>query len=132
VSQTADPVGYNTDYLLRGERTNANVGDDTRREFTRLLSAAVTNGSLAADDRAYMTRVVATQSGLAPAEADARISTAIAQTKAATDRARKTGVLIGFLTAASLALGAAAAWWGAGVGGRHRDDNFDASHLTRW
>jgi hypothetical protein len=31
-----------------------------------------------------------------------------------------------------MVLGVAAAWWGAGMGGRHRDENFDASHLTRW
>jgi hypothetical protein len=45
---------------------------------------------------------------------------------------RKAGIILAFLTAASMALGAAAAWWGASVGGRHRDGNFDASHLTRW
>jgi hypothetical protein len=31
-----------------------------------------------------------------------------------------------------MVLGAAAAWWGTGVGGRHRDEKFDASHLARW
>jgi hypothetical protein len=30
------------------------------------------------------------------------------------------------------ALGAAAAWWGASMGGRHRDENTDLSTYMRW
>jgi hypothetical protein len=50
----------------------------------------------------------------------------------AAETARKAGIILAFLTAAAMVLGVAAAWWGAGMGGRHRDENFDASHLTRW
>ena len=56
----------------------------------------------------------------------------VEKAKATAETARKGGILLAFLTAASMVLGAGAAWWGAGVGGRHRDDKFDASHLTRW
>jgi hypothetical protein len=38
-------------------------------------------------------------------------------------------VLITFLTAASLAVGAAACWWAATIGGRHRDQAADFSHI---
>jgi hypothetical protein len=54
------------------------------------------------------------------------------KTREATETARKAGIILAFLTAATMVLGVAAAWWGAGMGGRHRDENFDASHLTRW
>jgi hypothetical protein len=132
--QVADPIAYSADMLLRSERA-APTGIDTeatRREVTRALSASIANGTLAADDRAYLDRVVVAQSGLPAADADRRVNEAVAQAKAGADRARKTGILIGFLTAASLVLGAAAAWWGASVGGRHRDENYDVSHWTRW
>ena len=60
------------------------------------------------------------------------MKTSADKVRATTETARKGGILLAFLTAATMVLGAAAAWWGAGVGGRHRDENFDASHLTRW
>ena len=46
---------------------------------------------------------------------------AVRITKDAADKARKTAVATGFLTAASLLLSLAAAWWGAQRGGHHRD-----------
>jgi len=45
----------------------------------------------------------------------------VAQSRQAARRARASSVIIGFMTAASLAAGAAAAWFAAGIGGRHRD-----------
>ena len=47
---------------------------------------------------------------------------AIVQVKDAANRARKAAVVLGFVTAATLLLGAAAAWWGATMGGKHRDE----------
>ncbi|MFX8895302.1 hypothetical protein ABTM96_19410, partial [Acinetobacter baumannii] len=41
----------------------------------------------------------------------------------AADRARRAAALGGFLTAASVVIGFAAAWWGAIRGGHHRDNN---------
>jgi hypothetical protein len=40
--------------------------------------------------------------------------------------------MVAFLTAVSLALGAAAAWTAAALGGRHRDEGVDASDMFRW
>jgi hypothetical protein len=42
--------------------------------------------------------------------------------KEALDRARRVGILLGFLTGATLLVGAATAWWAAKVGGRHREE----------
>jgi nucleoid DNA-binding protein len=104
----------------------------TRQEVSRILLTGVADGSLSSDDRAYLVRVVAARAGLSQADAEKRVDALTEQLKTAADKARKAGILLAFLTAASLVLGAAAAWWGAGVGGRHRDEKFDASHLTRW
>ncbi|WP_210234897.1 hypothetical protein [Methylocystis sp. B8] len=84
-------------------------------------------------------RVVAGRANLTQADAEKRVDALSEQMKTSADNVRaanettsKGGILFAFLTAASMVLGAAAAWWGAGVGGRHRDEQFDASHLTRW
>ncbi|QGM99605.1 hypothetical protein F7D14_07265 [Methylocystis parvus] len=141
VAAREEPIGAQN--ALRGEGTGS-TGDDgtmeaTRQEISRLLSAAAANASLSDGDRAYLVRIVAARTNLAQADAEARVDvlseqmkTSAAKVRATTEAARKGGVLLAFLTAATMVLGAAAAWWGAGVGGRHRDENFDASHLTRW
>jgi hypothetical protein len=138
VAPNADPIGYSVDNLLRDDGS-ASAGNGPRQEVTRILSAAAAIGSLSSDDRTYLVRVVAARTGLAQADAGKRVDAISAQMKAeadkareATETARKAGIILAFLTAAAMVLGVAAAWWGAGMGGRHRDENFDASHLTRW
>jgi hypothetical protein len=42
--------------------------------------------------------------------------------RTAANRARRSGVIIGFMTATALLAGAAAAWLAGLAGGRHRDD----------
>jgi hypothetical protein len=76
---------------------------------------------IAPDDRTYLTRLVAARTGLAPPDAERRVADVLAKSRQAARRARATSVIIGFMTAASLAAGAAAAWFAAGIGGSHRD-----------
>ena len=143
VAPNADPIGYSVDNLLRGDGSasagNGGTMETSRQEVSRILSAAAANGSLSSDDRTYLVRVVAARTGLAQADAGKRVDAICAQMKAEADKAReaaetarKAGIILAFLTAATMVLGVAAAWWGAGMGGRHCDENFDASHLTRW
>jgi hypothetical protein len=135
-----DAMGYEAEALLRSEGAPmSGSADAPRQEVARILMKGVADGSLNADDRAYLARMVSARAGLKQADAEKRIeaiadqiATSTAKERAATETARKAGILLAFLTAASMVVGAAAAWWGAGVGGRHRDENFDASHLTRW
>jgi hypothetical protein len=115
----------------------ASMGDGgateaSRQEVSRILLTGAADGSLSGDDHAYLVRIVAARAGLSQADAEKRVDALSEHLKTTADKARKAGILLAFLTAASLVLGAAAAWWGAGVGGRHRDEKFDASHLTRW
>ena len=121
--------GQGADKVSMGE---SGPTEASRQEVSRILLTGVADGSLSSDDRAYLVRVVAARAGLSQADAEKRVDALSEQLKTAADKARKAGILLAFLTAASLVLGAAAAWWGAGVGGRHRDEKFDASHLTRW
>jgi nucleoid DNA-binding protein len=126
----AESHAQGVERTLMGEGGGAT--EASRQEVSRILLSGAADGSLSSDDHAYLVRVVAAHTGLSQADAEKRVDALIEQMKATTDKARKAGILLAFLTAATLVVGAAAAWWGAGVGGRHRDEKFDASHLTRW
>lgn len=130
-----DPIGYTVDSMFRPTGQPAAGGGDSeaaKREVARILATGTAGRPIAADDKAYVSRLVAARTGLSQAEAERRVDDALAKAKRAADVARKTGVVSGFLLAAALLAAAAAAWWGAVTGGRHRDQGTDFSHLTRW
>ena len=103
-----------------------------RAEVGRLFAFGTVKGELSADNKAHLARVVANRTGMSQAEAEQRVTQVLADAKAAADKARKAGVILGFLTAAMLLIGAAAAAWAATLGGRHRDQGTDHSAFWRW
>jgi hypothetical protein len=127
-----DPNAYFSDLLFRspsGATPAAGTLQDYRGEALRILANGAAAGEVSADDRTYLAQLVASNTGLPADQAQARVDqvmTAIddAKTKAAdaAEAARKTAVLAAFLTAASLLVSAAGAWWAASKGGRHRDE----------
>ncbi len=136
-------VGSTTEYaidtLVRTETQTTPVDEATRDQIGRVLIRAATDGQLSAQDRTYLVRMIAARAGIETTEVERRIDAFSTQTKATLERARlaaesarRLGVLIAFLTAASLAVAAAGAWWGASLGGKHRDENIDLSHLMHW
>lgn len=135
----ANTSEYAIDTIIRSSSQAAPIDDATRQQIGRVLIRAAADGQLSEDDRTYLTRTVAGRAGIEPAEVERRIAVVSAQAKATLDRtraaaesARRFGILIAFLTAASLAVAAAAAWWGASLGGKHRDENTDFSKLMHW
>ncbi|HEY7750165.1 MAG TPA: hypothetical protein VH933_16000 [Aestuariivirgaceae bacterium] len=143
VADEANPNAYWTDVLLRpgapaaATTTAAPVAtSEARLEAQRIMSSRITEGKLPDEDRAYLTRRVMDATGLSEADAAARVDAAVtglsqakAQAQRLAERARKFSVLLTFITAASLAIAAAASWWAAVIGGRHRDQAKDFSHL---
>jgi hypothetical protein len=124
-------ITYEIDRLFRSDRRPVE-GDMTyiRAEAGRILLAATGRRGITPDDKAYLARLVATTTGIAPADAERRVNDAIIGATTAVQRARRSAVILGFATAVALLLGAAVAWYAAGVGGRHRDDV--APSLARW
>jgi hypothetical protein len=112
---------YELDRLFRSERRPDTVDPEARAEAGRILMRGLGRSGLTAEDRTYLTRLVAARTGLSPGDADRRISQVREDARRAARRARAMAVIVGFMTAASLAAGAAAAWFAAGIGGRHRD-----------
>jgi hypothetical protein len=126
----ADPNAYFVDTLFRSETPSADTGiarDEAGRIFAQ---AALGDGTVADEDRAYLTNVVAANTGLAPEEAQARVDQVIANVEAARQEAieaarvaRNTAIIAAFLLAASSLVSAIGAYWAAQKGGNHRDKN---------
>ena len=120
---TGEPlIVYELDRLFRTERRPPD-GDLTysRAEAGRILLAATGRQGISPDDRAYLVRLVASRTGIAPPDAERRVETAITGATTALQKARRSAVILGFSTAVSLLVGAAAAWYTSCVGGRYRD-----------
>lgn len=111
---------------------NAATPNPRQTELSNILGTALTSGTFNDEDRTYAANVIAQETGLTAAEAEARLDQVYAEAKAAADEARQYAVLLAFLTAASLLVGALAAWYAAVMGGDHRDKGTNFSHLARW
>lgn len=126
-----DANAYLVDAMFRpGPNVTATTADPTavRDEAGRILLQGAING-VSEPDRAYLAQMVAQNAGVTPEEASSRVTAATtaidnakAEAAAAAETARKTGVLGAFLTAASLLISAAGAFWAAQMGGNHRDE----------
>jgi len=85
---------------------------------------------VADSDRSYLATLVAQRTGLPQAEAERRVNETISEatraTREAADKARRAAVLGGLVTAISLLVSLAAAWWAAQKGGNHRDNRLPA------
>src|SRR5208283_2956421 len=125
------PADRYVDLLLRSEGAKAaNISDATRGFVSRLV-AENPSGDFTNEDKSYLTNVVASNTGASQAAATDRVSRVSSEMKADADKTRKVTVYLAFLTAATLAVGAATAWGATRVGGRHRDENFDLGHIVR-
>ena len=111
-----------SDQLFR--TTNANqppVTAETRAEVTRLLLRSAGRGELWRLTEAVLRNLLRPAPG-SHKRMRKSASMKCSQHEAAADRARKVGIVLGFLTASILLIGAVSAWWAAAVGGRHRDE----------
>lgn len=131
ISQNADPLASALDGVMRSNGATPPTQGE-REEASRILVRSLANGSLESSDREYVASRMAARMNIPQAEAEKRIDDAYARlnqaketAKQAAEKARKTGVIIAFLTAAVLLVGAAAAYLAAMLGGRHRDEEID-------
>lgn len=132
LGSVADNLRSVTDRLLRSSQP---ASDET---ITRMLADA-TGADPDATDREFLVQAIANRTGLSTDEAAARVDEAYAEARrladearAVADKARKVGVLVAFVSAASLLAGAVGAWWAATRGGRHRDQRTDFSRYIRF
>src|SRR5436305_5965839 len=119
-SAIANSRAYLTDSLFRADHV-VTVAPDTRDEAGRILSMALANNGLSDSDKSYLAQIVATTTGLAPADASKRVENVMSETKRQADEARKAGSLLSFMTGLSLLIGAFIAGAAAALGGLQRD-----------
>jgi hypothetical protein len=120
---------YNTDMLFRSPRADSSAATaDARAEAARILSNGVVSGDVPSTDRTYLAELVATRTGISLEDAQKRVDTAIAQTKAAeakarqaADTARKAAAEASIYAALSMLVGAFIACIAAALGGQRRD-----------
>jgi hypothetical protein len=132
-------IAFDLDRLLRGDRRQGDDIEYTRAEAARILLTSSSHSGVAADDRAYLVRLVGGKTGLAQPEAERRVDAAIARARENIARARRSTVILAFMAGAAALLGAAAAWFAAIAGGEERDDRAPAqrwralrSRTTNW
>jgi hypothetical protein len=124
---------YLTDTLLRSDRPDAG-GDRNaaKAEVGRIVAMSLARGDITPEDRDYVVKVVAAQTGLEPAVAQRRVEQTIAnakkaaadakqKAKEAADAARKAAAAFALWGFASMLIGAFVASLSATWGGKRRD-----------
>jgi len=124
-------IAYDLDRLFRGARPGGDM-TQVRAEAARILLTTSSHRGMLPDDRTYLVRLVEGVTGLAPADAQARVNDVATRAKQNIDRARNSSVLVAFMTAAAALLGAIAAWFASLAGGRQRDGVEPVWETTRF
>lgn len=116
------------------------VDPSTQGQIAAIIGRTLTSGEMAERDLDYLAQIIAANSDMDATQARARvdevnaeIAQARADTLAAVEQARIAGIVFGFIAAATLLLGAIAAFFAAAAGGRHRDAGlgFDVTATRR-
>jgi hypothetical protein len=135
-AQGMNPLSQTVDTAFRTSRPEAGSSADARNEAMAIVARGVANGDVPEADRTYLAQVISARADIPPDEAKARVAAMItnaqqvaAEAKQQAERAKHFAIIAAFVAAASLAIGAAAAFWAAGMGGRHRDEG---TVIPRW
>jgi hypothetical protein len=123
-------MGYLTDSLFRTDHpATPPTPQDLRAESGRILLTALGENGVSDADKAYLTQLVAANTGVDQTTAAKRVDDAIAQVKKTeaelkqkADAARKAATAAAFATAFSMLIGAFIAGAAGALGGRHRDE----------
>jgi hypothetical protein len=134
-TQRVNPSQLYVDQLFRasagGPSAAAPANDMARAEVLRLWSSSLgAKGDLAASDRTYVARLIASQTGMSQSDAENRVNAVIAQAKSDADGARRAAAKLSFWLAAALLFGAFAASLAAVEGGQLRDGTWDDRRLV--
>jgi hypothetical protein len=132
--QSENPGLYFVDMLYRTDRAPEPGVDANamRTETARILANSLRQGELSAGDKSYLAQLVASRTGIAPADAEQRVTQTIeaarlsadaaaAKAREVAETARKATAYMALWVFVSLLIGAFCASFAATVGGRQRD-----------
>ena len=123
---------YLTDSLFRADHATTPIAPQTRAEVGGVIAEGVRTGAISPADRTYAAQVIAAQTGISQADAEARVDTiyakaksvaadAEAKAKVAADDARSAAAKASLWFFVALLTGAFCASLAATFGGRQRD-----------
>ncbi len=108
-----------------------------QQQIATIIVRSAASGEMPERDRSHLAQLVASNTDLDQNEArsridevNAEIDAARAEALAAVEQARVAGVVFGFIAAATLLIGAVAAFFAATAGGRHRDEGLGFEVFT--
>ncbi len=126
------------DRYLRGNGSSESLAPAGAREEVGRILGTLSDGEVSADDRTYLAQQLAARTGIDQPTAEARVNDLITSAQQAeqaardaAETARKTTLIAAFVTAASLLISAVGAYFGATLGGRHRDEGTLLEGWTR-
>lgn len=127
-------IAFDLDRLFRADgRYPQTDAARARSEAGRILLTTSSHSGMTTEDRQYLIRLTAAQTGLSPADAERRVDTVAGSARTNINRARRNAVLLAFMAGASALLGAAAAWFAACAGATHaRDPKLTSIWGSRW
>ena len=126
-------IGFELDRLFRGSERRA--GGDLiydRSEAARILLTTSSHSGVDPSDRAYLVKLIATDTGAPAPDAERRVDEVASHVKQDINRARSSAVILAFMIGAATLLGAVAAWAAAITAGRHRDGREPVPYLFDW
>ena len=124
-------LAFDLDRLFRTDAPpEANIAYD-RAQAARILLTANSHSGMSAQDHDYLVRLISHRTGLNAADAGRRVDEVVPMARDNVARARRSAVIVAFMTAAAALIGAVIAWTAAMAGGRHRE-GLGTSHLWRW
>ncbi|MBE7184309.1 MAG: hypothetical protein INR68_07875 [Methylobacterium mesophilicum] len=116
------------DRYLRGNGSAESAAPAGSREEVGRILSTLADGEVSADDRTYLAQSLAARTGIDQPTAEARVNDLVSAAQQAeqaardaAETARKATLIAAFATAASLLIAAVGAYFGATLGGRHRD-----------
>jgi hypothetical protein len=113
-------IAFDLDRLFRGRKMEGDI-TNTRAEAARILLSASSHRGMLDEDRTYLNRLVAANTGLSQPDAERRVAEVTARAKENVARARRSGAILAFMAATVALLGAAVAWFASSVAGSHRE-----------
>ena len=126
-------IGFELDRLFRGSerRTGGDLSYD-RAEAARILLTTSSHSGMDPADRAYLAKLIASDTGTPAPDAERRVDEVAARVKQDISRARSSAVILAFMAGAAALLGAIAAWAAAMTAGRYRDGREPIPYLFDW
>ncbi|GGC11637.1 hypothetical protein GCM10011363_30290 [Marivita lacus] len=127
-TNTANRGGATPQSNAGGNTDLPGIDPDIQQQVASIIARSLSTGDMADRDSTYLAQLVAANTDMTPDAARARveeINTEIADARGAAldvvEKARVAAVVFGFIAAATLLIGALAAFFSATAGGHHRD-----------